>query len=283
LAKVFSGPGRLVRLLGLSVFLFAFAPAQAANGNYVFIGAEAGAGGPAYFGFEGSLGHQWNAFEARLEGRLRLGNVVAADGVAWVGWKPLADLSLRAGYDAWFLDASTTGRSFGGRADWRLPLGFGLAAAYDAAGNVWGLGGGLENDYLGLQLWARNTDWLLAAQVIAGNVSIAGWCRASYDAILPDQYGLEVEWQRSPLIAAIGYSSYWGFVFSTGVTQEKFSVSASGHWNPDRSAAATASASWNAGDGVKIDFSGSYAIYPIKTYRFSVEMKLPLIPSAMQK
>jgi len=269
-------PGRLVRLLGLSVFLLAFAPAQASAGSYVFIGVEIGAGGPAYFGFEGSLGRQWNAFEARLEGRLRLGNVVAADGAAWVGWKPLADLSLRAGYDAWFLDASATGRSLGGRADWRLPLGFGLAAAYDAAGNVWGLGGGFENDYLRLQLWARNADWLAAAGAAVGELFLSGWYQAGYGSLAPKHYGLEAGWRKQAYSLAAGYTSYLGFTAEAGLERERFSLLASGHWYPNRSGAvALELASWLALGG-RLSLRGSYGFLPVSVYTVTVELALPL-------
>jgi len=265
-------PGRLVRLLGLSVFLLAFAPAQAAEGSYVFIGAEVGAGGPAYFGFEGSLGRRWGAFEARLEGRLRLGNVVMADGAAWVGWRPLAGLSLRAGYDAWFLDGDATGRSLGGRADWRLPLGFGLAAAYDAASNVWGLGGGFENDYLRLQLWARNADWLAAAGAAVGELSLSGWYQAGYDSPAPKHYGLEAGWRRQAYSLAAGYTNYLGFTAAAGLDIEPFSLLASGHWYPERSGVvALELVSSLASDG-RLALRGSYGFLPVAVWQFGVEL-----------
>jgi len=274
-------PGRLVRLLGLGFVLLASLAVAEQPAGYVFVGLETGAGGPAYFGFEGSLGRQWGAFEARLEGRLRLGNVVVADGVAWAGWRPLADLSLRAGYDAWFLDADATGRSPGGRADWRLPLGFGLAAAYDAASNVWGLGGGFENDYLRLRLWARNADWLAAAVATVGDVSLSGWYQAGYDSLTPKHYGLEAGWRRQAYSLAAGYTSYLGFTAAAGLDIEPFSLLASGHWYPERSGAMSARLIVDIGEGANVALVGSYAFLPIKTYSVSLEMQLPVILSTV--
>lgn len=271
MAKVFSS-GRLVRLLGLSVLLLAFALAQEAENDFVFVGAEVGAGGPVYFGFEGSLGREWGAFETRLEGRLRLGNVVVADGVAWAGWRPLADLSLRAGYDAWFLDASATGRSPGGRADWRLPLSLGLAAAYDAARNVWGLGGGFENDYLRLQLWARSADWLAAAGAVVGDLSLSGWYQAGYDSLAPKHYGLEAGWRRQAYSLATGYTSYLGFTAAAGLEREPFLLLVSGHWYPERSGVvALELASSLAPDG-RLVVRGSYGFLPVAVWQFGVEL-----------
>jgi len=274
-------PGRLARLLGLGFVLLASLAMAEQPAGYVFVGLETGAGGPAYFGFEGSLGRHWDAFEARLEGRLRLGNVVAADGAAWVGWRPLAGLSLRAGYDAWFLDASATGRSLGGRADWRLPLGFGLAAAYDAAGNVWGLGGGFEKDYLRLQLWARNGDWLAAAGANVGELSLSGWYQAGYDSLAPKHYGLEAGWRRRAYSLAAGYTSYLGFTAAAGLERGRFSLLASGHWYPERSGATSVRLVVDIGEGANVVLFGSYAFLPVNIYSLSLEMQLPVILSTV--
>ncbi|WP_457636954.1 hypothetical protein [Oceanithermus sp.] len=262
-------------LLGL-VAVLSVAPARGAEDGYVFIGVEAGPAGPVYFGFAGSLGGEARGLEYRLEGRLRLGNVAVADGVAWAGWRPVASLDLRAGYDAWFLDAGATGRSEGGHAEWSLAPGLALMAACDVWKGVFGIGGRFREDPLSLQLWARNVDWLAALELGGGNFSLSGWYQAGYNSFLPKQYGIGVGWRERPYLLAAGYSSYRGFFAAGAYRPGRFSFEFDGHWYPQRSAALSGRVVANVAGGAGVALAGGYSLLPAGAYHASIEARLPL-------
>jgi len=257
--------------------LFATAAAQQPDGR-IFIGVEAGSGGPVYFGFEGAIAETVGAAEYNLEGRLRLGNVLIADGEAWAGWRPLENLRLRAGYGAWFLDAAATGRAPGLRGDWSATPSFGLAVAYTPIDGKAGLGAVAAIGTGAFQLWLRNDGWLAAARIDLGRAGISGWCRSDYAYSPPEDYGLEIGWHGDVLSLSAGYSSYWGLTATAGAGLSGFSLSASGHWYPGRSGGLTGGLALPLDSGAAVVATAEYGFAPVSVWNASLEFKLPLEP-----
>ncbi len=246
----------------------------ASDSLWAFYGVAAGPAAPAapvYFGAQvrervvaGPL--FWN-----LDGRLELGEAVAASGVAWLGLHPLPQFELRAGYGSWIAAAPAGGRAWGARAAWRISDSFSLLGAYSWR-RSWG--GGLLFSKGGLQLSAMGLveGWLLDASWRNSGYELRGWCRAAWRPLVPDRFGLEGKWRSGPYHLVLGYDTFWGFSASAGWRPQDFSFALSGRLSPGKSAVIVADIGYRLSDDVKMEARVRRVFMPYQSYNLSLEV-----------
>lgn len=238
-----------------------------------FWGFESGAAGPVYFGVQGGGGLAVGPWRARLDGRLRLGALAAAEGEAWLGLDPAGPLRLRAGFAPWFAAPPAEGRAWGGRADFELggPWRFAVAGEAFAA-----LGGGVgyESGALAAWLWARSDGPAFYLQGSRGAWGVAGWYRAGYASLLaPRRAGLRLDWRMDPWSVRGGWRSDTGFFLGSG-WQGPVRLDLEGRWYPGRAAAAGMRAEYPLAPGVTLAGRFDQAFRPFHATAWGLELRV---------